>query len=95
MIFGRVSGTVTATVRGDTIPGARFLLVESADYTGKGKKSYLVALDSVGANRGEVVLISQGSSARQTEITDKTPIDAVIVAIIDEVEEGGRSVFRK
>jgi microcompartment protein CcmK/EutM len=49
----------------------------------------------VGAGTGEVVIIAQGSSSRQTEMTYQKPIDAVIAGIIDLVEENGKIIFRK
>ena len=41
------------------------------------------------------MLVSQGSSVRQTEITKDKPVDAVIMGIVDIVEENGKVVFRK
>jgi len=52
-------------------------------------------LDLVGAGLGEMVIIAQGSSARQTSLTFEKPIDAVIAGIVDLVEEDGTVVFRK
>jgi microcompartment protein CcmK/EutM len=52
-------------------------------------------LDLVGAGTGEVVIVAQGSSARQTPFTKEKPIDAVIVGIVDLVEENGKVVFKK
>ena len=49
----------------------------------------VVAADAVGAGEGEVVLYASGSSARQTVATKDRPVDAVIMAIVDEVEVGG------
>lgn len=95
MIFARVVGTVVATQRSDQIRGARYLLVEATDPRGRPKGGYHVALDVVGAGVGELVLLAQGSSARQTEMSDQKPIDAVIAGIVDLVEEGGDEVFRK
>ena len=66
MTFGIVAGTVVGTNRSDEIEGATFLLVQACDRALAPKDNYLVALDLVGAGRGEVVLISEGSSARQT-----------------------------
>ena len=48
--------------------------------------SYLVAVDTVSAGVGEIVLVAQGSSARQTEKTRDRPVDAVIMAIVDNLE---------
>jgi microcompartment protein CcmK/EutM len=53
------------------------------------EKGYVVAADAVGAGAGEVVLYATGSSARQTSLTDGRPVDAVIMAIVDEYDVGG------
>jgi ethanolamine utilization protein EutN/carbon dioxide concentrating mechanism protein CcmL len=95
MIFARVRGTVVGTARSDAIAGAKFLLVEVCTHKGEGKKSYIVALDLVSAGIGEMVLLAQGSSSRQTSMTYEKPIDAVIVGIIDTIEEKGRRAFTK
>jgi len=49
----------------------------------------------MGSGPGEVVLVSRGSSARQTEETKDRPVDAVIIGIVDLVEEKGKLVFKK
>jgi len=54
------------------------------DYTPK--DSTVIAIDSVGAGVGEVVLVAQGSSARQTDITQNKPVDAVVMAIVDKLD---------
>jgi len=55
----------------------------------------LVAVDLVGAGVEEMVIISQGSSARQTESTHQKPVDCVIVGIVDMVEAYNKIVFKK
>jgi len=95
MIFGIVAGTVVASVRSDALPPAKYLLIQSSDRAGVLKDDCFVALDDLGAGTGEMVLISQGSSARQTEITDKKPIDAVVVGIVDQIDEQGNIVYNK
>jgi microcompartment protein CcmK/EutM len=95
MILAKVVGTVVASQKNDGITGGKYLLVRACDTRGREKGEYLVALDLVGSGRGEVVLISQGSSARQTEFTYQKAIDCVIVGIVDRIEENGQVVFRK
>lgn len=95
MILARVQGTVVADRRNDSITGARYLLTETCALDGKALGEWLIAIDLLGAGVEEVVLISQGSSARQTTLTNKKPIDAVIVGIVDTIEESGSTVFRK
>ena len=95
MILARVAGTVVADRRNDSISGPRYLLTELCAANGAPLSEHLIAIDPLGAGLGEVVLISQGSSARQTALTDKKPIDAVVVGIVDMVEEAGSVVYRK
>jgi len=95
MIFGKVVGTVTSTKKSDTTEGTRYMLVQLCTHKEKTKDDYVVALDLVSAGPGELVIISQGSSARQTERTFEKPIDAVIVGIVDLVEEQDKIIYRK
>lgn len=95
MQLAKVLGTVVATVRDDGVDRPKYLLVEQCDTSGDGKQKYLVALDTVGAGPEEIVLLAQGSSARQTALTHKKAIDAVIVGIVDSVEDRGRGTYKK
>ncbi len=95
MIIGQVVGTVISRQRVDRVDRPTYLLIEQSDQGGNGKQKYLVALDLIGAGRGELVLLCQGSSARQTPVTDDRPIDAVVVAIIDLIDEMGDVTYRK
>ena len=89
MNLARVRGTVVASVRSDKVAGARWLLVEDCDSSGADKGEYLVALDMVGADRGQLVLLTQGSSCRWTARTEDRPMDTLVVAIVDAIDQGG------
>ena len=52
----------------------------------------IIALDSVGAGEGQLVLIVQGSSARMAEGMSKVPVDALVVGIVDEAIVMGKKV---
>ena len=95
MIFARVTGTVVCTLKDEKLVGSKLLLVQPVDLTGAAKGNPLVAVDSVGAGEGELVLLVQGSSARQTSRTEGRPVDAVIFAIVDTVEQSGKTAFKK
>lgn len=95
MIFGKIVGTVVSTQIDEGIKGKKCLLVQTCNYKGKVDDDYLVAVDLVGAGVEEIVIISQGSSARQTEVTHQKPVDCVIVGIVDMVEEHNKIVFKK
>ena len=95
MIFARVTGTVVCTSKDEKLVGSKLLLTQPVDLSGNPKGNPLVAVDSVGAGEGELVLVVQGSSARQTSRSEGRPVDAVIFAIVDTVEQGGKRVFQK
>ena len=86
MILGKVIGTVWSTRKDENLVGAKFLIVRHLNLDYSPKDATLVAVDSVGAGVGEVVLVAQGSSARQTTITKNKPVDAVIMAIVDKLD---------
>ena len=86
MFLGRVIGTVWSTKKDENLVGAKFLIVKQLDLNLNEKDNFVVAVDSVGAGEGEVVLVATGSSSRQTEITKNKPVDAVIMAIVDKLD---------
>ncbi|MEW6057806.1 MAG: EutN/CcmL family microcompartment protein [Bdellovibrionota bacterium] len=95
MIVGRVIGTVVSTRKDPKLEGLKLLVVQQTDLSGSAKGGQVVAIDSVGAGVGEVVLCASGSSARQTESTQNRPVDTVVMAIVDSIEVGNETVFRK
>ena len=95
MNVGKVIGTVVASRKDPKLEGLKLLVVQNTDITGSPKGSQVVAVDAVGAGLGEIVLYCAGSSARQTDVTQNRPVDHVIMAIVDEIEAGGESTFRK
>jgi len=95
MLLGRVAGTLVATRKDDGLAGQKLLLVKNLGIDGEESGGFVVAVDSVGAGEGEVVLYATGSSARQTEATRDRPCDAVIMAIVDSWDVAGDEVFRK
>ncbi len=86
MLLGRVVGTVWATRKDPKVTGMKWLVVRSIKLDRTPADAIVVAVDAVGAGVGEMVLVTQGSSARQTELTANKPVDAVIVAIVDDLE---------
>jgi microcompartment protein CcmK/EutM len=95
MTLARACGTVVAAQRSDGVENPRFLLVEECDQSGKGKGEFLVALDLVGADRGHLVLLTQGSSCRWTYATDDKPMDTLVVAIVDAIDQAGAYVWKQ
>jgi len=104
MFLGRIKGHIVSSVKDQTINGQTLLIVEPlkvvysdphAGAHGEGGASgfeptgrAIVAMDSLGCGEGQLVLISQGSSARMAKDMNKVPTDAVIVGIVDEAVVG-------
>ncbi|MCH7827070.1 MAG: EutN/CcmL family microcompartment protein [Bacteroidetes bacterium] len=86
MFLGKVIGTVWSTRKDENLVGAKFLIVRHLDLELNEKDNFVVAVDSVGAGEGEVVLVATGSSSRQTHFTQNKPVDAVIMAIVDKLD---------
>ena len=95
MLIGKVVGTVVSTRKDPRIEGLKLLLVRQLDVHGREGSNYVVAADAMGAGMGEVVLYATGSAARQTVITDRRPIDAIIMAIVDTWDIGGEVQYVK
>jgi microcompartment protein CcmK/EutM len=95
MLIARVVGTTVSTVKDEKLVGRKLLIVRQTDEGGVPFGKPYVAVDTVDAGIGELVLTAAGSSARQTAVTKDTPVDAVIMAVIDSLEVDGRVVFRK
>ncbi|MAT38835.1 MAG: ethanolamine utilization protein EutN [Ectothiorhodospiraceae bacterium] len=93
MTLGRVIGSVWATRKDEGLNGTKILIIQPVDlnYDVDEEANPVIAVDSVGAGAGEIVLIAQGSSARQTKLTHNKPIDAVVMAIVDKLDVFGEA----
>lgn len=90
MIVGRVVGNVWATRKEEGLNGLKMMIVLRIDpYTNETCESF-VAVDNVGAGVGEKVLVTTGSSARKAVHIVDSPVDATIVAIVDQMEVPAR-----
>jgi ethanolamine utilization protein EutN len=86
MFLGKVIGTVWSTKKDENLVGAKFLIVRELTLELKERDRFVVAVDSVGAGEGEVVLVATGSSSRMTNFTKDKPVDAVIMGIVDKLD---------
>ena len=104
MFLARVTGNVVATQKDKALSGQKLFVVEPLNVKydpatnqpaslGNTNRA-IVAIDTVGAGEGQLVLIVQGSSARMTEVTKNMPADAVIVGIVDSAEYAGKTFFK-
>lgn len=95
MLLGKVVGTVVSTRKEPSIEGLKFLVVRGLTPDGDETGQFVVAMDAVGAGVDEVVMVAQGSSARQTEVTRDRPCDAVVMAIVDSWAVEGQERYHK
>jgi microcompartment protein CcmK/EutM len=86
LFLGKVVGTVWATRKDEQLVGMKFQIVKHVDLDYKLKDTFVVAIDTVQAGVGDVVLVATGSSARQTTATKNKPVDAVIMAVVDKLD---------
>lgn len=101
MLVAKVTGSLVSTQKIGSMVGRKLLVVEpyrvdatdGRSLSGTGRA--FVAVDTVGAGEGELVLITQGSSARLTPTTKSLPIDTVIIGIVDSVHVGQQRVYDK
>jgi microcompartment protein CcmK/EutM len=95
MLIARVIGTTVSTIKDEKLVGRKLLILRQTDEHGEPFGKPYVAVDTVDAGVGDLVLTAAGSSARQTVLTKDCPVDAVIMSVIDSLEVGGEVVFRK
>jgi len=101
MLLAKVTGSMVSTQKVDAMTGHKLLLVEpqridpreGRKLVGTGRS--FVTVDTVGSGQGELVIISQGSSARLTPETRNLPVDTAIIGIVDSVHVGHTCVYDK
>jgi ethanolamine utilization protein EutN len=99
MFLARVEGAVVATKKEASMNGRKLLLLrpqlvdEKDPSRFRGGVNTIVAVDSVGAGIGEMVLFCQGSSARLAANLKEAPVDAVIIGIVDVVDVLGKQIY--
>ncbi len=95
MVIGIVVGSVVASHKLKSMDGLPLRLVRRITPDNKETDTYFVVVDGIGAADGEYVLAASGSTARQTTLTDNKPVDAIIMAIVDEWQLHGQLIYQK
>ncbi len=86
MDIGRVVGNVWATRKDEKLCGQKLLVVKILKDKNTYNDGFVVAADNAGAGNDDLVLISRGSSARESIERHSVPVDATIVGVIDSLE---------
>ncbi|MFY9312618.1 MAG: EutN/CcmL family microcompartment protein [Tepidanaerobacteraceae bacterium] len=92
MLLAKVVGTVVATKKNETLVGSKLLIVKPLRKgidEARESDEILVAVDSVGAGVGELVLMVTGSTASRIMANDRAPVDAAVIGIVDDLEMSG------
>lgn len=90
MKLARVVGSVVSPVQHAALEGKRLLLCDLLDAHGDPDGRHLIAVDVVGAGPGEtVVLLDEGTSARQITGDPPGPLRTVVAGIVDQIEDDG------
>ena len=101
MFVAKVTGSLVSTQKVESMKGCKLLIVEPFRVDPQQRKSLVttgrtfVAVDMLGAGVGDLVLLTQGSSARMTPETKNMPVDAVVVGIVDQVHVDQQSVYSR
>ena len=98
MILGLVKGHVISSAKVEALSGEKLLIVEILAATPEGlqrTQKHLVCIDAVQAGEGELVVVVQGSSARQAPGMDQMPVDALIIGIVDSLQAFGRPLEKQ
>jgi ethanolamine utilization protein EutN len=82
----KVIGSVTSTIKDDSIKGVKLLFVQAIDIDLSERKDYYIAVDTVGIGEGEIGLIVSGSTAKKTDITRDRSVDGAIVAKVERID---------
>jgi microcompartment protein CcmK/EutM len=99
MFIGKVTGTLVASTKVASMTGHKLLVIEPYRVDEKTRDRLtptgrtFVVVDTLGAGVDQMVLVCQGSSARLTPETEKLPIDAVVIGLVDSVDLAGTVVF--
>ena len=95
MIIAKVMGTAVASAKHAALSSTKLLIICPANIDGDVSGDPLLAVDLVGSGEGELVIVSQGSSARMATDYKNSPVDAAVVGILDSLQYDEKIRFRK
>ena len=82
----KVIGSVTSTIKDDSLKGVKLLFVQTVDIDLTERRDFYIAIDTVGLGEGELGLMVTGSTAKRTDITKGRNVDAAIVAKVERID---------
>ena len=86
MILAKVAGRITSTIHHPDMAGHKLLVCDKLNDRGEPNGSYVIAVDNIGAGAGEtVIILDEGTGARQVLDADGMPVRSVIIGVVDDV----------
>jgi len=86
MILAKVAGRITSTIHHPDMAGYKLLVCDKLNDRGEPNGGYVIAIDNIGAGAGEtVIILDEGTGARQVLDADGMPVRSVIVGVVDDV----------
>ncbi len=95
MKVARVLGSAVSTIKDPKLTGYKLLMVQYASPNNSLFGDVFIAVDTVGAGEGELVMVVEGSSARYSGKTEASAVDAIIIGILDSITMDNEIVFQK
>lgn len=86
MLICNVTGMAVSTVKDPRLTGYPLLVCQEVKPGSRGQSEFILAVDTIGAGEGDLVAVVVGASAMKA--AQDAPVDAAIVAILDEVAAG-------
>lgn len=86
MRLGRVIGTVVATRKDESLTGNKLMLTQPLDIECNPIGDAYIAVDTVGAGIGEIVITTHGTASRNAANKKNSAIDSAIVGIVDNID---------
>ncbi len=86
MRLAKVIGSVVSTIKNETLRGAKLLLVQPLDLKQEPVGRASVAVDTVGAGVGDIVIIVEEGRVARERLGSTSPVRTMIVGVVDSVD---------
>ncbi len=83
--MGKVIGNIVSVIKDRSYHGFKLLIVQEMNIDGTYDKNFYISVDLIGVGNNEIVLVTNGTSSRATDMTHEKPIDSVIIAKLDKL----------
>lgn len=86
MHIGKITGNIVATRKDEKLVGCKLMIVQPLNPNMEADGKAMIAVDTVGAGIGDIVMYASGTAARIAAKKLDSPIDLSIIGIIDTID---------